>query len=338
MNKLTRLVVGLLALWAALAQADELGLTDGSRLLGKVSRMKEGAVEFETTYAGTLQVQWGQVSDMRVDDPVDVYLASREAIKVSGVHVEGDTLALEQPGAARRVIAASELVSINPEDWERGDGYRVTGQLNAGMEFQQGNTDQEKLALDGGVKLRRLHDRVTFVVQYQKDKSDRVTTAENWLLRNKYDYFVTDKRYYGASLNFENDRFADLKLRTSLGPHAGYQFYESERLNLAADLSLLYVMDDFYIADDDEYAALGWSIDFDWMLLPGRIQFYHRQDGLLEPGESENVVVDSWTGLRFPLYAGLVASTEAQVEFDGAAPSGVDKVDTIWRVKLGYQW
>ena len=59
---------------------------------------------------------------------------------------------------------------------------------------------------------------------------------------------------------------------------------------------------------------------------------------MLEPGESENVVVDNWTGFRFPLYAGLVASNEAQFEFDGAAPSGVDKLDTIWRVKLGYQW
>ena len=153
MKTLMRLVAGLLALWAAPAQADELVLTDGSRLLGKVARVKDGVVEFETAYAGTLQVQWGQVSDMRVDEPVHVYLASREALKVSGIHSEGDTLALEQPGAAGRVIAAREFVSINPEDWERGDGYRITGQLNAGMEFRQGNTDQQKLALDGSMKV-----------------------------------------------------------------------------------------------------------------------------------------------------------------------------------------
>jgi len=203
MNKLMRLVAGLLALWAAPGQADELVLTDGSRLLGKVARVKDGVVEFATAYAGTLQVQWSRVSDMRVDEPVVVYLASREAVKVSGIHGKGDTLALEQTGAAGRVIAASEFVSINPGDWQRGDGYRITGQVHAGLEFQQGNTDQEKLALDGGVKVRRLHDRATFVVQYQKDESDGVTTAENWLLRHKYDYFVTGKRYYGASLNFE---------------------------------------------------------------------------------------------------------------------------------------
>ena len=49
-------------------------------------------------------------------------------------------------------------------------------------------------------------------------------------------------------------------------------------------------------------------------------------------------VVNSWIGLRFPLYAGIVASTEAEVDYDGGAPAGVDEVDTILRVKLGYQW
>jgi len=41
---------------------------------------------------------------------------------------------------------------------------------------------------------------------------------------------------------------------------------------------------------------------------------------------------------RFPLYMGIVASTEAEIEYDGGAPDGVDKTDTTCRNKLGYQW
>jgi putative salt-induced outer membrane protein YdiY len=188
------------------------------------------------------------------------------------------------------------------------------------------------------VKLRRLHDRLNIAAQYQKDKSNSITTAKNWFLRNKYDYFFTDKRYYGGSLNFEHDRFADLELRTALGPHIGYQFFESKQMNLSADVALMYVMDEHYIAPDEQYTALGWNIDFDRMLLADRIQFYHRQNGLFELGEADNVVVDTWTGFRFPLVAGILASIEAQLEYDGGAPSTVDKVDTIYRAKLGYQW
>lgn len=320
------------------AQADELVLRDGSRLLGEILRQKDGVLEFKTGFAGVINVQWDQVSELLADKPVAVYLDSKELIQATAIRNGADGTVIETADATPRVVVSRGLVSLNPEAWERGHGYKLSGLVNAGLEFQEGNSDQEKLALDGAMKVRRLHDRLTLAAQYQKDKSNKVTTAKNWFLRNKYDYFVTDKRYYGGSLNFEHDRFADLELRTTLGPHIGYQFFESTQMNLSADLALMYVMDEFYVAPDEEYAALGWNIDFDRLLLADRIQFYHKQNGLFELGEADNVVVDTWTGFRFPLVAGILASIEAQVEYDGGAPSGVDKVDTIYRAKLGYQW
>lgn len=341
-TKKTRLPGNILTLILAMAcaplLADEVVLKDGSRLLGEVVRQKDGVLEFKTGFAGVISVQWDQVSELTADKPFDVYLDSKEVLPATAIRIGASGATIEPAGVAARQIPAAGLVSINPEAWERGDGYKLSGLVNAGLEFQKGNSDQEKLALDGAMKLRRQHDRFNVAGQYQKDKSNSVTTAKNWFLRNKYDYFVTDKRYWGGSLNFEHDRYADLQLRTALGPHIGYQFFESRQMNLSADVALMYVMDKYYVAPDDEYAALGWNIDFDRMLLSDRIQFYHKQSGLFELGDAENVTVDTWTGFRFPLVAGILASIEAQVAYDGGAPSGIDKVDTIYRAKLGYQW
>jgi putative salt-induced outer membrane protein YdiY len=322
---------------ARLLHADTLIMQDGSRLLGEVVRQQDGVLEFSTSYAGVIKVQWSQISELQTDKPVEVYLDSGELLQVTTIR---NTEQKTQLGGAstEREVAPAAVAFINPEPWQRGEGMKLSGILNAGLEFQQGNTEQEKLALDAALKARRKHDRYNLQAQYQKDKSNDITTAQNWKLRNKYDYFVTEKRYYGASLNFEQDKFADLSLRTSLGPHIGYQFYESRQLNLGADISLLYVTEDFDVAPDNEYAALGWTVDFDKLLFSDRIQFYHRHHGQFELGEAENMVVNSWTGLRFPLYAGIVASTEAEVDYDGGVPAGVDEVDTILRVKLGYQW
>lgn len=318
--------------------ADEVMLKDGSRLLGEVVRQKDGVLEFKTGFAGVVNVQWDQVSELQADKPFDVFLDSREVLHATAIRNGEEGVLIESAEAPARQVPATGLVSINPEAWERGDGYRLSGIVNAGLEFQEGNSDQEKAALDGAVKVRRQHDRFNVAAQYQKDKSNSVTTAKNWFLRNKYDYFVTGKRYWGGSLNFEHDRYADLELRTALGPHIGYQFFESKPMNLSADVALMYVMDEYYVAPDEEYAALGWNIDFDRLLLSDRIQFYHRQSGLFELGEPDNVTVDTWTGFRFPLVAGILASIEAQIAYDGGAPSGVEKVDTIYRAKLGYQW
>jgi len=319
------------------AMADTLLLTDGSRLNGEVIRQQDGSLEFSTPYAGVIHIKWDQVSEMQTDKPVELFLGNSELISTQKITATDTGINVETASGVRQVSAA-ELDYINPDKWQRGEGYKLTGRASLGLDFQEGNTNKEELSLDGEIKVRRQRDRLGVTAQFEKDKANNVTTAENWLLRSKYDYFVTEKWFYGASLNFEHDEFSDLDLRTSLGPHVGYQFFESKPLNLSVDASLLYVTEEFITAADDEYSALGWNVDFDKLLLDDRIQLYHRHNGQVEIGDFENVVINSWTGLRFPLYAGINASTEAQIDYDGGAPAGVDNVDTIYRIKLGYAW
>jgi putative salt-induced outer membrane protein YdiY len=338
----THAVAGALLAFITLLQpvmADTLLLKDGSRLHGEVVRQQEGVLEFSTAYAGVIQVQWDQVSELQTDRPVEVLLDGGKLLQTRRITKSGTGTVIEpESGGTALEIGAAQRVYINPDRWQRGEGYKLTGRVNLGLDFQEGNTDKQELGLDGEVKVRRQHDRLNITAQFEKDKSVGVTIAENWQLRSKYDYFVADKWYFGGSLYFEHDRFADLDLRTSVGPHVGYQFFESKALNLSADASLLVVTDDFTMATDDDYSALGWTIDFDKLLFTERVQLYHRQTGQFEIGDTGNVVVNSWTGLRFPLYEGINGSTEAQIDYDGGAPSTIDKVDTIYRIKLGYAW
>lgn len=322
---------------ASAVQADTLLLVDGSQLKGRVVRQQGGSLEFETSYAGLIQVQWDQVQTMVTDSPVDLYLQNGQLVSTSRVTRRDGDLEI---GAVNdtQTLAAADLKSINPADWERGIGYKMTGRVNAALDFQEGNTDKEELGVDGEVRFRRQHDRLTIAGQFEQDESAGVTTADNWLLNSKYDRFVTDKWYYGGTLRFESDEFADLDLRTAVGPHVGYQFFEGPALNLSIDAAILYVDEDFITTPDNDYTALGWNVDFDKLLLSDRVQVYHRHSGQMETGEASNVVVNSWTGLRFPLYAGINASTEVQADYDGGAPATVDKWDTIYRIKLGYSW
>ncbi len=300
-------------------------------------RQTGGSLEFSTAYAGVITVQWDQVQSVATDEPVDLYLQSGDLVSTSRIQRNDDMLEITAANGTQ-TLAATDLKSINPDDWERGIGHKITGRVNAALDFQEGNTDKEELGIDGEVGIRRQHDRLTIAGQFEQDESAGVTTADNWLLNSKYDRFVTDKWYYGGTLKFESDEFADLDLRTALGPHVGYQFFEGPAMNLSVDAAVLFVDEDFLTTPDDEYTALGWNLNFDKLVLSERVQFYHRHTGQMETGEAENVVVNSWTGLRFPLYAGINASTEVQADFDGGAPAGVDKMDTIYRLKLGYAW
>jgi len=339
-NLLPRLALSVLLVCAvAPAPADELLMKDGSRLVGKVVKKENDTLEFETAFAGVIKVQWAEVSELHADEPVTVMRANEETSTATIIkNTEAATLLEADGGEPASSIEPEALAFINPAPWRLGEGVHWTGRVNLALESERGNTDSDEFDADAEMQLRRKQDRFTLRGQYEKDKDDGTVTDENWKLFNKYDYFLTKKWYYGGVLFFENDEFADLNLRTSVGPHIGYQFYESAAMNLNLDAGILYVDEDFDVNPDNDYWALGWLINFDRFLLPDRVQFYHRHNGLLDVDDSDNLVINSWTGFRFPLYKGIVASTEAEIEYDGGAPDTVDTTDTTYRVKLGYQW
>jgi len=321
------------------ALADELLMKDGSRLLGKVVKQEDGTLEFETAFAGVIKVQWAEVSELHADEPVTVMLGSEETVSATNIKNTEQEILLEtdtdEPDSS---IEPGDLAFINPEPWRLGEGIRWTGRVNLDLKSQRGNTDKDEFEADAQTELRRKQDRFNLHAQFEKDKDNGIVTDQNWKLNNKYDRFVSKKLYYGGVLALEHDKFADLDLRTSVGPHVGYQFFESTAMNLSTDVGTLYVDENFDEAEDNDYWSLGWQVNFDRFLVPERVQFYHRHYGIQSIEDSDNLTINSWTGFRFPLYLGIVASTEAEIEYDGGAPDDVDKTDTTYRVKLGYQW
>jgi len=336
---LSLLVLPVLLISVTPAPADELLMKDGSRLHGKVVKKEDGILEFKTSFAGVIKVQWAEVSVLHADEPVTVMLENEETISAATIRNTEQAILLEgdadEPASS---IEPGELAFINPAPWRLGEGIRWTGRVNLDLKSQRGNTDKDEFDADAELGMRRKHDRFTLYGQFEKDKNSGVVTDNNWKLNNKYDYFTSKKFYYGGVLRFEHDEFADLDLRTVVGPHIGYQFFESAAMNLSTDIGILYVDEDFIDAQDDDYWSLGWHVNFDRFLVPDRVQFYHRHTGLLDTGDSGNLTVNSWTGFRFPVYRGIVASTEAEIEYTGGAPDDVDKTDKTYRVKLGYQW
>jgi putative salt-induced outer membrane protein YdiY len=339
-NLLSLLVLPMMLLvTGAPVSADELLMKDGSRLLGTVVKKENGTLEFKTTFAGVIKVQWSEVSELHTDEPVTVMRANDETSTATVIkNTEQATLLESSADEPASSIEPGNLTFINPAPWRLGEGARWTGRMNLVLKSQRGNTDKDEFEVDAELGMRRKHDRFTLNAEYEKDKDAGTVTDQNWTLFNKYDRFFTRQFYYGGVMLLEHDKFADLDLRTSVGPHIGYQFFESTAMNLSADLGILHVDEDFDAAEDNDYEALGWGIKFDRFLVPDRVQFYHRNNGLLDVGDSDSLTINSWTGFRFPLYMGIVASTEAEIEYDGGAPDNVDKTDKTYRVKLGYQW
>jgi len=320
------------------AMADELIMKDGSRLLGKVLKEDGGVIDFKTSYAGTIKVKWTEVSELHTDEPMTVLMENKETREAtSAKNTEAGVVLADETGATE-TVPPSEIAYVNPEPWRLGKGMKWSGHINAVLNYERGNSDKDEYAGDMNMTFRWKDDRLKFTGDIDREKSNDVLTDDDWRLDGRYDHFVDEKLYYGGILALEHDRIADLRRRTTMGPMVGYEFYESTAMNLDVAAGPMYVKENFYDASNRDYLALGWQFNFDRFLIPDRVQFYHRHGGLLEPGDTDNLVWDAWTGFRFPVYAGIVASTEVLVEYDGGAQEGVDDTDTTYNVKLGYQW
>ena len=321
--------------------ADELIMNDGSRLLGEVVKRDAKALQFKTSYAGVIKVKWTEVSELRTEEPMELMLdddSTRTAQHIKntddGIYLDDDIEAdLSEPS-----LAQSELALINPDPWRTGEGYKLTGHINFAFERERGNTDEDEIDIDGDLTWRYLEDRVRIFGEFERDKKNSKKSKDKWKLNNSYDHFFTKKWYGGAFLGFEHDKFADLDLRTIIGPKAGYQWFESRELNLSTEIGPMYVHEDFDKDDNDDYPAFGWAMDFDIFLFEEIMQFYHRQTGLWNLDDTSDLVWDTWTGLRFPLIMGFVASTEMQVEYDSGAADNTDDLDTTYSLKIGYTW
>ena len=322
------------------AAADELIMRNGSRLIGEVGSKENGTLGFKTSFAGTINVKWSEVSELRLDEPIKIMLANEEIIWARVIRNTNETTTTVElePGEPPRNYAPSELAYINPEPWRDGEGYNFSGRVNFAFERERGNTDKDEIDFDGDLEWRWKRDRVTAVGELEKDRDNNRRTTDKWDFTGKYDHFFTEKWYYGGVGLLESDKQADLNLRSGIGPLLGHQFFESRALNLSTEIGLLRINEDFKNQSDNNYWAAGWSIDFDKYLFADIMQFYHRNNGLWNLESTNDVVVNTWTGLRFPLIAGFVASTEFKTEYDSGAAKDADELDTTYRFKLGYEW
>ncbi|VAW82147.1 hypothetical protein MNBD_GAMMA13-814 [hydrothermal vent metagenome] len=335
------LLFALIGMPVTQAHADELLMRDGSRLFGKVLKRENGTLEFKTSYAGIIKVNWGEISELRTDEPMKLMLRDESTLTAQRIKNTETGILLDdniEADQSTQSLAQAELEYINPPPWRTGEGYKLDGRINFALSKERGNTDKDEIDTDASLTWRLRDNRFKMFGEFERDRTNNKKTKDKWKLNNSYDRFLTRKWYGGAFLSLEHDQFADLKLRTVVGPKTGYQWFEGKKMNLATEIGPMYTDEDFETDADNSYASLGWGINFDRFVFGNFMQFYHRQTGLWNLENTADLVWNTWTGFRFPMILGVVASTEMRIAYNSGAANNADEIDTAYTLKLGYAW
>ena len=322
----------------AVPAPDEMVLNNGSRIVGTVTSSRDGSVVIETDFAGTLTIAITEIESLRTNSSAVLQMADGAVIRDVAFQVQQDSLVVEQVAESAQTYPVSALLIVNPEPWELGEGYKWTGLADFAMKIERGNTVTDELDVRVDNVWRSLRDRYTAKFNAELDEANDQRNAENWTLIGKYDYFLEDTNYWGVNAFAEQDKFADLDLRTYLGPYIGREFYEDPLFTLGAEVGISWVAEDYIEADDQEYPGANWNLRMSSNYLGGDSSLYFDQIGIWNLDETSDIIVNTVVGLSFPLIWGLSAAAEFDVRYNGGAVEGVEEIDETYSFRIGYTW
>jgi hypothetical protein len=316
--------------------ADRVELRDGSVIFGTVTDADSGTVTLETEYAGTLSLDYANIASMQVESDLTLQMDDGQVLETSGLALAED--ALQLPAGTSGEYALSNLTRINPEPWELGDGYDWNGGASGAFARQRGNTETDELSYRIESNWESLKDRYRTELYGEVNEANGVKNAENWTARARYDRVQTGDWYWGGGLTLEQDKFADLDLRSRIGPYAGRKFFTEPVFELEAESGLAYISEDFISAEDRDYIGATWDVHIRSNWLGGDSQIYYLHSGILNLDDLENVVLKNTLGLSFPLFMNIEGAAELVMDINTGAPTGTEKLDETYRFRIGYSW
>lgn len=338
---------------AALARIE---LVDQSVVYGEITDIHDGELYVKTEWMGDVTIQLPSILHLESDQNIELLTTEQEMLALSSLVVVDGEVVLEDADN----LALDQLDVANPEEWEQGHGYHITGRVTSAIEYNRGNTETDKLNLDAESILESRRDRITLRADYE-DSSALVldtdddgnpqldadgnamktsqATADNWRVEGKYDYFLSDPRnYLGLNVGFHADQFADMDRRTYASAYYGRKILTRETLTFDAELGLSYVDTDFVVSDDESYTGVTINLTGEAQLFDSRVTLYFRQANIINTDSAEKSIYRTKVGLRFPLFLGLEAAAEATADYDGGAADGKEKLDETLKFRIGYTW
>lgn len=319
---------------------DVILLKNGSKILGTVSGIRDGSIAIDTEFAGTLSISSQYIESVQTSSAVIVQLTDETVIRDQPLYIEDDQLLVDPGTAEEQSYALNELLSVNPEAWELGVGYKWTGLASLATAKQRGNTHKDELDYKLETYLRSDDDRYTMRLSGEIDETDGVRAADNSSIIGKYDYFFDTRTYWGVNAFAEQNEFADLDLRFFIGPYIGRQLFTVPVFQMEAQLGASYVSVDYISPDspDEEYPGANWEVHMRSNYLGGESRLYFDQLGIWNLDNISDVVINNTFGLAFPLLWRVEGAAEVVLDYDSGAVEGVQKLDETYRLRVGYTW
>lgn len=240
-------LAGVSALVVSTARADSIDLTDGSHLVGKITKIDHGTVFIKTSYAGEIKVDQKEVTGLSTDNPIDVRLAS-------GTQMEGK---VSTSGGAVSVVGGDATITTSvakvAASWPAGelDPEVVAAQrkwaFEAGVDVNGKKGNSSQLGTSGSFRAKYAGpvDTLQFYTAYNRQESNGVKSADQFKAGVDYSDNFSDRFSWYSRDEGGFDRVMDIDFYNIAGAGFGYDFIKAKTETLTGRAGLSYRFDSY---------------------------------------------------------------------------------------------
>ncbi|MHC5023208.1 MAG: DUF481 domain-containing protein [Planctomycetota bacterium] len=357
------------------AMADEVLLDDGSRLLGRIVRLREGRVEVETSFAGTISIEREKVIGLTTENQVAVSMGSGDRILGRLVFVNGQqTVESRQLGTVETEVASITAI-LDPDSptprlrkaqeeyeereavlrerheeemsavQERLDRHKPiwTGKLEIGLRGRTGNS--ERFNFEGALEVKRetADDRLILYATglYVYEDGSRTDNEIIGGARLEVDLDEQDNKFVYLRGELEYDEFENIDLRTTVTGGAGVVLIKRDdrEFRIRGGVGYQHETFDDGTNTDAGVAELGYDLRWD---ITDELRLTHNVTYIPEITESatEDFRILSRAALEFPIGSSDIwsLSTGVRNEYDNQPTTDTERLDTWYFLNLVCNW
>jgi len=304
------------------AIADTVYFHNGDKLTGDVLPSKsEQTLQLRTGFGQDITISWSQIKS--------VHKKKASGIVIKPPHHTNNTS--PPPKALPAKIVKKKTEQKTPP-------IKITGRVNFGSNIQTGNSEKSSVDTDLSLKTKIGSHRFRAKADYNRAKDEGEVTVDKAQAELIYDYFFREKWFLNSNIGLAQNEISNLDLRITSGLGIGHQAYERDNLNLQYILGATYLREEFSDDTSERNVSMTWSADYNQKIFDDKYQIFHEHK-ILAPSDDINAFLfESKSGLRIPLIKGIIGTVGIDFDWDNDPPIDTKEDDTIYNMKLGYEW
>lgn len=321
-----------LALPAA-ALADRLVMTNGDVITGTISKISDGDVYIEPSYADEFAVSLSEVASIENDKILEIELkdGSEVAGQFAGTGADGEQVMLID-GSPMSVSVANLAEAQEPAEW-----YDRVSHVELNTTVNSGNTDSRNALIFADTRLKLGDHRHMGDITIRRDETDGESTKKQDLFRYEYNWMFNEPWYTGVTGTYERDPIRDLDHRYSIAAIVGRDLIDNAHSFLTFSVGAGYSEEK--IAGEAESGAVAiWRLIYEHDFLHGDLSFFHNDTITYQLYDVNNTILKTNTGFRYDIIDDVYASLSLRYDYETDPAAGAENDDTTLVIGVGAEF